>query len=60
MISKGDCSVAVVAAVSLPTSAVTEWVLRMYQCRVFSRISLRVAKKSGSVFGREEVMDCIR
>lgn len=60
MISRGDCSVAVVAAVSPPFSAVTEWVLRMYQYRVFSRISLRVAKKSGSEFGREEVMDCMR
>lgn len=59
MISKGDCSVAAIVAVSPSPSAAT-WVLRMYQYRVFSRISLRVAKKSGSVFGGEEVMDCIR
>lgn len=60
MISRGDCSVAAVAAAPPSSSAVAEWVLRKYQCPVFSRISLRVAKKSGSAFGRDEVMDCIR
>lgn len=60
MISRGDCSVAVVAAASPSSSAAAERVLRIYQYRVFSRISLRVAKKSGSAFGREEVMDCMR
>lgn len=60
MISSGDCSVDVVAAVSPPSSAVAERVFRMYQYLVFSRISLRVAKKSGSVFKREEVIDCMR